>query len=152
MINWIRTFDISVSDPSPNTEDGVPYEDLRPTLSHEVISSLIEAGLAHFVISQNCDDLHGLAGIPGNQLAELHGNVFVERCEGCGQRYRRQNYVLDDAASEYFETTARARAKLQREKHWKQCRTCGLCHRTGRNCDNKVSCIHFISIFKSDYF
>ena len=33
----------------------------------------------------------------------MHGNVFEELCEGCGVRYNRAFYTLDDTAGQYFE-------------------------------------------------
>ena len=41
---------------------GVPYEDLRPTYTHEALVKLIEMGIVHYIISQNGDGLHGLSG------------------------------------------------------------------------------------------
>ncbi|CAH1794561.1 unnamed protein product [Owenia fusiformis] len=66
-------------------EDGVDYEDLRPTYTHEALKKLVDMNLLKYVISQNGDGLHGLSGIPREKLAELHGNVFIEKCESAKQ-------------------------------------------------------------------
>lgn len=47
--------------------------DMRPTYTHEAISKLVNDGQAQFVISQNCDGLHLLSGVPMHAIAELHG-------------------------------------------------------------------------------
>ena len=58
----------------------------RPTFTHLAITALMQpsAGRAHplvrHVITQNEDALHRRAGVPAEQLSELHGNAFVELC------------------------------------------------------------------------
>ena len=120
---------------------GVPYEDLRPTYTHEVLCQLVQLGFIKHIISQNGDGLHSLSGIPDENLSELHGNVFVEKCEKCGMRYQRPFYVLDDDASLYYEELGDFGATtVKKPRHAKKCKLCGLCHRTGRKCtQQKVS-------------
>jgi len=147
----VATLQVAASASSPNislqrmlsdesvssvTEDGVPYESLRPTYTHEALKKLVEMGLLKHVISQNGDGLHGLSGIPDEKLSELHGNVFIEVCEKCGHRYHRSSYVLDDSASLYYEQLEdTGKADIKKPKHAKQCEKCGLSHRTGRKCE-----------------
>ena len=117
-------------------EEGVPYEQLRPTYTHEALVKLVDLGFLKYVISQNGDGLHGLSGIPDDHLSELHGNVFVEVCEGCGHRYHRPYYVMDDRASQYYEDLEEyGSSDVKKPPHATKCRQCGLCHRTGRRCD-----------------
>lgn len=124
------------SDCSLVSDDGVPYESLRPTYTHEALTKLINMGLLHHIISQNGDGLHGLSGVPEEKLSELHGNVFIEVCEKCGHRYHRSSYVLDDDTSLYYEQLQdNGTSGIKKPKHAKQCETCGLSHRTGRKCD-----------------
>ena len=65
----------------PDEDDGVPYEDLRPTYTHESLVKLMDLGLLKYIISQNGDGLHELSGVSHDSLAELHGNAFIEVCE-----------------------------------------------------------------------
>jgi len=123
------------SESSSVTEDGVPYESLRPTYTHEALTKLIDMGFLHHIISQNGDGLHSLSGIPEEKLSELHGNVFIEVCEKCGHRYHRSSYVLDDNASFYYEQLQNNKViNIKRPKYAKQCEMCGLSHRTGQKC------------------
>lgn len=116
-------------------EEGVPYERLRPTYTHEALAKLTEMGLLKHVISQNGDGLHFLSGIPTNKLSELHGNVFLEVCEQCSHKYYRPYYVLDDSASLYFEELNESgKTSIPKPRHAVQCTQCELCHRTGRMC------------------
>src|SRR6185437_4374646 len=53
-------------------EEGVPYERLRPTYSHEALVKLQDLGLLKHVISQNCDGLHRLSGSKPECLSEMY--------------------------------------------------------------------------------
>lgn len=119
-------------------DEGVPYESLRPTYTHEALVKLMGMGFLKHVISQNGDGLHGLSGIPLEHMSELHGNVFVEVCEKCGYRYHRSYYVLDDTASQYYEEIEDfGRTSVKKPKHAKLCELCGMNHRTGRRCEQQ---------------
>jgi mono-ADP-ribosyltransferase sirtuin 6 len=115
----------------------MPFENLRPTYTHEALKKLMDMGLLKAVISQNCDGLHHLSGIPQDKLFELHGNVFKERCEQCGHVYMRPHYTLDDDAGRYMnEVKAKGQSSLYRPPHASTCLRCGVNHRTGRKCDD----------------
>ena len=79
------------------------------------------------------------AGIPVQKISELHGNVFFEQCEKCKTRYDRPYYVMDDHASQYYEELEDlGKTDIVKPKNAKQCELCGLSHRTGRKCTQKV--------------
>ena len=123
-------------------DDGVPYESLRPTYTHEALQKLISDGYMKHIISQNGDGLHGLSGVQTENLSELHGNVFVEVCEKCKTRYDRPFYVMDDTCSLYFEELEDyGKSSVKKPAHAKKCVRCGLSHRTGRRCEKKVNTV-----------
>ena len=127
-----------VDDPTEGGNDEVPYEQLRPTYTHEALVKLYEMGLLKHVISQNGDGLHGLSGMPTEHLSELHGNVYLEICEKCDHRYYRPFYVMDDSAGQYFEELAdHGTTDIPKPRHAAQCKQCGLTHRTGRRCQER---------------
>ncbi|CAG5024967.1 unnamed protein product [Parnassius apollo] len=84
----------------------------RPTLTHMALSALWARGALKFVVSQNCDGLHVRAGLPRRALAELHGDMFCERCARCGR-------VLMRA----FDTTERTRRHAHATR--RLCPACG---------------------------
>jgi NAD-dependent deacetylase len=59
----------------------------RPNIGHEVISRWVAEGRVSSVITQNVDGLHQAAGVPDDQVIELHGNTTYARCLDCGERY-----------------------------------------------------------------
>ena len=62
------------------------YDHQAPAMQQALLA-LLRAGKLRYIVSQNVDGLHRRSGVPRAQLAELHGNCFVERCERC----RREN-------------------------------------------------------------
>ena len=69
----------------------VSWGDAVPTKSHMAISKLLDMNLAHFVISQNIDGLHMRSGISRSNIAELHGNMFVDACKTCRRMFVRDS-------------------------------------------------------------
>ena len=55
----------------------------------QALVALLETGKLQYICSQNVDGLHLRSGVPQAQLAELHGNCFVERCPKCKTEYVR---------------------------------------------------------------
>ncbi|GFR78278.1 NAD-dependent deacetylase sirtuin-6 [Elysia marginata] len=129
---------VKEADENDLDETEVEYEALRPTYTHEAIQWLVEANYIKYVVSQNCDGLHVLSGIPPSKISELHGNVFVECCEKCGKRYVRPFYVCDDVADIYLEELEDyGKTDVIPPKFMLKCKKCELSHRTGRICEKK---------------
>merc|ERR1712036_130432 len=67
-------------------DDSVDVTAAMPSYAHMCIAKLIEEGYLKSCISTNLDALHYKSGLcPLGNLAELHGNLFCERCSKCGE-------------------------------------------------------------------
>lgn len=70
-------------------EINISFEDAIPTITHMALKSMVDAGYIQYIISQNIDGLHLKSGLARNNLAELHGNMFIEQCNKCRRQYIR---------------------------------------------------------------
>ena len=59
----------------------------QPNAGHYAVARLVASGKAHAVITQNVDNLHQDAGVPHEQVIELHGNASYATCLECGVRH-----------------------------------------------------------------
>jgi NAD-dependent deacetylase len=72
---WRRRFD---------NRDG--WVGAQPNQGHYAVASLINAGKARAVITQNVDNLHQDSGVPEERVIELHGNATYAKCLSCEVR------------------------------------------------------------------
>eukprot|EP00898_Chlorokybus_atmophyticus_P003542 jgi/Chlat1/4189/Chrsp27S04285 len=79
---------------------GIEFERAAPSLTHQAVVSLAQAGKLTFAISQNVDGLHLRSGLPRTLLAELHGNCFMEVCDACSTEYVR-DFELETVGLKY---------------------------------------------------
>ena len=59
----------------------------QPNAGHYAVARLVASGKARAVITQNVDNLHQHAGVPADQVIELHGNASYATCLECGLRH-----------------------------------------------------------------
>ena len=69
---------------------------VRPNPSHLALAELARMGKLQFLITQNTDNLHRASGVPGELLAELHGNGQLMRCLGCDRLHDRAAVGWDE--------------------------------------------------------
>ncbi|KAJ8977999.1 hypothetical protein NQ317_004544 [Molorchus minor] len=67
----------------------VSFNEAVPTKTHMALKHLIEKNHIHYIISQNIDGLHLKTGISRSNIAELHGNMFIEQCNTCESQFVR---------------------------------------------------------------
>lgn len=80
---------------TPAAKSTLSFEEALPTLTHCVIKVLLDKQFAHYVISQNVDNLHRRSGVRRHLLSELHGNLFVDWCrDGCGRELPRDSQAI----------------------------------------------------------
>eukprot|EP00005_Dracoamoeba_jomungandri_P008942 CAMPEP_0174263452 /NCGR_PEP_ID=MMETSP0439-20130205/18776_1 /TAXON_ID=0 /ORGANISM="Stereomyxa ramosa, Strain Chinc5" /LENGTH=338 /DNA_ID=CAMNT_0015348803 /DNA_START=35 /DNA_END=1048 /DNA_ORIENTATION=- len=72
----------------------VPTTDAQPTPTHMAMATLIRQGKAHYVVTTNLDGIHRKSGLKQHdQICNLHGCVYVERCTSCGYDFERNWHV-----------------------------------------------------------
>ena len=65
------------------------FDRARPSFTHVALVALQREGYVRYLVSCNVDCLHVRSGYPREEMAELHGNCFAERCELCETEYVR---------------------------------------------------------------
>lgn len=79
-------------------DDSFDITECLPSFAHMAVKGLVDAGIVKDVVSTNHDGLHMKSGLTvGDNLHELHGNVYVERCVRCFKEYKRRYPVLRTA-------------------------------------------------------
>lgn len=56
----------------------------QPNPAHRAIARLSIQAREFLLVTQNVDDLHARGGVPVEKMVQIHGNIFVTRCPGCG--------------------------------------------------------------------
>lgn len=68
------------------------FRNAQPNAGHMALAKMEEAGLLHYLITQNVDRLHTLAG--SHKVVELHGENSTVHCIQCGYREPRAQTQL----------------------------------------------------------
>ncbi|KAJ8029693.1 NAD-dependent protein deacetylase sirtuin-6 [Holothuria leucospilota] len=71
----------------------ITFDSARPTLTHMALVGLERAGQLSYLVTQNVDGLHLKSGFPRKKMSELHGNMFLEKCDKCHKEYVQMNAV-----------------------------------------------------------
>jgi NAD-dependent deacetylase len=58
----------------------------QPNRGHRALVALEQRGKLHALITQNIDELHGMAGNSADRIIEVHGSMRRVMCWGCGVR------------------------------------------------------------------
>jgi NAD-dependent deacetylase len=72
----------------------------KPNKAHRAVTKLWRTGRMLGCVTQNIDGLHQKAGLPAEALVEMHGNVHMARCIGCGDRQPTSDVVARVKAGE----------------------------------------------------
>lgn len=75
------------------------FRSARPGPGHQALAGLVASGHVSLIITQNIDNMHQNAGVPSDQVIELHGNGSYAHCLSCGLRHE-----LDEVRSVFEET------------------------------------------------
>ncbi len=69
-------------------------QDVQPNPAHYAIRDLEERTAEFLLVTQNIDGLHQRAG--SSKVAELHGNIWRDRCLRCGRIYDHKKDDLEE--------------------------------------------------------
>jgi len=77
---------------------GFGLQTALPTAAHMAMSTMVRLGLASHVVTTNLDGLHRKSGLEHHKnLTCLHGDIYIERCTGCGHECERDYHVRNNA-------------------------------------------------------
>lgn len=67
-------------------------KNIKPNITHKVLSNLEKIGKLKAIVTQNIDGLHQLAG--SKNVLELHGSILRNYCMACNKFFD-ENYILE---------------------------------------------------------
>ena len=68
-------------------------DSIMPTFTHVCIQILTKKGFIRKIVTSNHDGLHNKSNVASEDIADLFGNVFVEKCRKCKTWYTRKSVV-----------------------------------------------------------
>ena len=69
------------------------YKSAKPNVGHYFVQSLSVKEKLIGLITQNVDGLHSMAGLPDDQIVELHGSNRKIICMSCGKEFEPQSII-----------------------------------------------------------
>ena len=57
--------------------------DAQPNAGHKAIVNLAQRADEFLLVTQNVDDLHVRAGLPKDEMVQIHGDIFSTKCSRC---------------------------------------------------------------------
>jgi NAD-dependent deacetylase len=69
------------------------YKNARPNIGHFFVQSLSVKEKLIGLITQNVDGLHSMAGLPDEQIVELHGSNRKVICLNCGKEFEPERII-----------------------------------------------------------
>lgn len=72
----------------------VAIKQAKPNAGHYALAELEQMGILKYIITQNVDNLHQVAG--SKSVAEIHGNRYKLRCISCGSRFPREGFQITE--------------------------------------------------------
>ena len=103
--------ELSEKKPAKTPKKVVRITQAIPSSTHMSFVRLLASPFLKHLVSQNVDGLHRKSGVPSDQISELHGNIYIEKCSRCQKEYLRDVDVVTSS--------------------------CATDHRTGNRCDNQ---------------
>jgi NAD-dependent deacetylase len=83
--DFVRSEDVRQKSWRQWFEYGKGFLEAKPNIGHSAVATLVDRGTVSAIITQNVDNLHQDAGVPDDQVIELHGNATYAKCLGCGE-------------------------------------------------------------------
>eukprot|EP01061_Rhynchopus_euleeides_P033046 TRINITY_DN5517_c0_g1_i3.p1 TRINITY_DN5517_c0_g1~~TRINITY_DN5517_c0_g1_i3.p1 ORF type:complete len:419 (+),score=163.79 TRINITY_DN5517_c0_g1_i3:59-1258(+) len=71
----------------------IPTTDAQPTFCHMAMAKMVNTGHAGYIVTTNLDGIYRKTGLKQEQLCFLHGDIYTERCTGCGYDFERNYHV-----------------------------------------------------------
>ena len=67
----------------------------QPNAGHDAIARLAQRAGEFLLVTQNVDDLHERAGMPKDEVVQIHGDIFVTKCSHCNFSRPNDDYDYD---------------------------------------------------------
>lgn len=90
--------------------------DAQPNAAHKAVARLAQLVNEFLLVTQNVDDLHTRAGLPDENVVQIHGDIFVTKCSRCD--WSRRDYELEREKEDVVPKCARCDALVRPGVVW----------------------------------